>query len=499
MQKQKSRSDIKNKKKILPYKTISGLKIGSAVGIIILLLGIAVFFGMDQMLMVSNEAIGISDEYYPLNNIINELKFQQQNQAINLEKIVRHESLDDEFESMKSRESFWLSSGIIHTNIDSAQKILKSGIDFSNNKEVQDEFRKLEQQISEIRRSHIAYEESAMKLFSTSNESEKKIIFEQIQKNELDFQDRLDLVSSEISILIQNSIQQIEQRESNAVWGQFLIIVVVGIIAALLVLFLNQINRDLANEVKIKTSDLQTANEKLRELDKMKDEFIGIASHELRSPIQPIFGFAELAKAGDIDQDEAWSGVIQLAKKLQGLANDVLDVSRIDSNRLVLHKEPTAINELIIDEVSEIKRDLGSEIGIQLNLDKNIKINLDKIRIEQVLRNLLNNAIKFTEKGTIKIETHVNHNENKLHFVISDSGTGIPNEMLPKIFDKFVTIGSKLNQSGTWLGLFLCKGIIETHGGAIFARNNQDQGATFEFTLPIKQKIEEIELLPKKQ
>ena len=123
--------------------------------------------------------------------------------------------------------------------------------------------------------------------------------------------------------------------------------------------------------------------------------------------------------------------------------------------------------------------------------------------MEQVLRNLLNNAIKFTPKGTISIDTHVYHDENKIQIKISDTGLGIPQEILPNIFGKFVTKGIKNGQSGTGLGLFLSKGIIQAHHGKITAQNNFDGGASFEFTLPILQKNKvinssEISIIKKK-
>ncbi len=137
-----------------------------------------------------------------------------------------------------------------------------------------------------------------------------------------------------------------------------------------------------------------------------------------------------------------------------------------------------------------MKANLNDGLKIIENLDENIEIGGDSVRLEQVIRNLLNNAIKFTDKGTIRVTTHVNLEEDSLMVIVSDSGLGIPEEVLPDVFGKFVTKGhGQENQSGTGLGLFLCKGIIEAHGGKIFARNNREKGATFEFTVPISEKI----------
>ena len=292
---------------------------------------------------------------------------------------------------------------------------------------------------------------------------------------------------SEQSIPLNELISEVTTHQTNQVIGQMIIVIIVGSIAATLVFFISQINKDLKKEVDTKTVELKKANEKLQELDKMKDEFIGIASHELKSPIQPIFGFAELAKSGDIDQKEAWDGVVELANKLQDLANAVLDVSRIESNRLKLSIEKIPINDEILDIIKTEKINLKG-VSIEENLDENIEIEMDQMRFGQVLRNLLHNSIKFTHEGKIRIKTQVIEDENLVRVTVSDSGIGISEEILPRIFEKFVTKGkNQENQIGTGLGLFLCKGIILAHGGEITARNNPDKGATFEFTLPILQ------------
>jgi len=128
-------------------------------------------------------------------------------------------------------------------------------------------------------------------------------------------------------------------------------------------------------------------------------------------------------------------------------------------------------------------------VSIEEKFDENIKIFADKVRIEQVIRNLLVNSIKFTSKGVIRIETHVNLEEQNVQIIVSDSGLGIPEEILSSIFEKFVTKGHGVeNQMGTGLGLYLCKGIIEAHGGNISAKNNKEVGATFSFTIPIEEK-----------
>lgn len=472
----------------------TSFKIGSSVGIIILLLGITVMFGMHQSSKVSNEIIIISQEYAPLSEIISDIRIHNSNQEINLEKIISLSKTNNVLELEKAKNAFWLSGDIIESELKRGKKIVNAGKEMEMSEAYNNEFEDILEKLSRINQNQIQYEILAKELFLDSELDSNEFLIGRI--NDVDSLIELDLKStlSILSSLANKSTNQIELNEKNSLSGQIAIITMVGAIAATLGFFISQINSDLKKEVDFKTKELQKANEKLKELDKMKDEFIGIASHELKGPIQPILGFAELAKSGDIDQKEAWDGVLELGTKLQDLANAVLDVSRIESDRLELHLENVKINDLVLEIIKSQKISLKKPIVIRENLDENIEIEVDKIRITQVFRNLVNNAIKFTQKGSITIETHAYTDKNKIQIKISDTGSGIPDEVLDKIFQKFVTKGNQYeNQSGSGLGLFLCKGIIEAHGGQIIAHNNFECGATFEFTLPIinKKKIKD--------
>ncbi len=468
----------------------TSFKIGGSVGIIILLLGITVMFGMYQMSKVSNEIIEISQEYIPLYEIVSDIKFQKSTQAASLEKIIRYTDSNNLQELEKAKEKFWLSGGTIDSDVERGKNIVNVGIDIAKSEKSYEEFRTLFQKLSNIKTNHEQYEILVGDLFLELNDMKSNDgLLEQIMSVENKLEIELDVMLASLSTLADESTVQIEDNERDSLTGQIIIITIVGTIAAALGFFISQINNDLKKEVDLKTKELKTANEKLKELDKMKDEFIGIASHELKSPLQPILGFAELAKSGDIGQKEAWDGVLQLTSKLQDLANAILDVSKIESDRLELQLEKIKINDLILDITKSQKINLKKPVIIQENLDENIQVEIDKIRIGQVLRNLLNNALKFTPRGIISIDTHVYQEENKIQVKISDTGFGIPEEILPKIFEKFVTKRIKKGeQSGTGLGLFLCKGIIQAHGGEITAQNKFGGGAIFEFTIPILQK-----------
>jgi two-component system, OmpR family, sensor histidine kinase VicK len=255
--------------------------------------------------------------------------------------------------------------------------------------------------------------------------------------------------------------------------------------------------------------------EKLKEADKMKNEFINVAAHELRTPIQPILSLSQVlqSKICDAKQLDLLEAIVRNAKRLQRLTDDILDVTKIESKSLNLNKERFNL----CDVISNVTKDLSNHNG-KVDDDNNdgklkllyksdredIFVEADKERITQVISNLINNSVKFTEEGTISIGVEVqegnNNNSNNVgHNIvvvtINDTGEGIDPEILPRLFTKFASKSYK----GTGLGLFICKSIVEAHGGRIWAENNNNKeddnndfvdgkrvrGATFHFSLPI--------------
>ena len=252
---------------------------------------------------------------------------------------------------------------------------------------------------------------------------------------------------------------------------------------------------------------------KLKEMDKMKDEFINVAAHELRTPIQPIIGLSEVLRtrirnndsvndrSSNAENQEFIDVILRNGQRLGKLVEDVLDVTKMESQSLELHKEHFDLNDLITNIIDDVVAAEAESMVYGLTerrKEKNhIKINYqplhlpvyaDRNRLAQVISNLLNNALKFTSEGyvTITIEKKTDNNGNKNNTVVlinvCDSGSGVDPEIMPKLFTKF----SSKSFSGTGLGLYICKNIIEAHGGRIWAENNKDgNGATFSFTLPI--------------
>jgi signal transduction histidine kinase len=223
-------------------------------------------------------------------------------------------------------------------------------------------------------------------------------------------------------------------------------------------------------------------------------EFIDIAAHELRSPIQPILGLSEILsrKVGN-EAVEYVNVIIKNAKRLHHLAEDLLDITRIEAKTLKLKKQSSnfvnTILEVVQDYSSSIKISKSApNVIISFSVSEDLEfmnILADQNRIKQVISNLLSNSLKFTEQGTITVTAERNnHNDKQSELIVrvKDTGIGIATDMLPKLFSKFVTKSEK----GTGLGLYICKGIIEAHGGKIWAQNNKDtEGATFSFSLPL--------------
>ena len=232
--------------------------------------------------------------------------------------------------------------------------------------------------------------------------------------------------------------------------------------------------------------------EELKRNEKMQKEFINTAAHELRTPVQPILGMAELIELGfeggnartEISKDDI-DLILRNAKRLERLSSDVLETARIESHSLRLNKERFSLKEVIFGLIRDAENQIVDQlVTIQYNPKKDIVVYADKGRISQVISNILDNAIKFTHKGKITISAHVNNNNTEVIVVIRDEGTGIDNEISSRLFTKFATKSEK----GTGLGLYISKSIVEAHGGKIWAKNNiDDKGATFGFSLPLNQ------------
>jgi len=284
-------------------------------------------------------------------------------------------------------------------------------------------------------------------------------------------------------------------------------VTIIGIVAFIIAFLVFSWNKRLENVVKVRTAELREANEQLRIRDKMQQDFINIAAHELRTPIQPILGLTGSLRSQITDnkQQALLEIIIRNAKRLKRLTDDMLDVSKIENQLLKLDKEKVDLNDILSNVVKDyMNQIIESKRRIKLLYDEylpRVIVEADKDRITQVVSNLLSNAVKFTkDDGDILISVRTVESSNNLDTTYSesikqkaaktvivsvkDTGVGIDPELSPNLFKKFT---SKSFQ-GTGLGLFISKNIIEAHGGKIWAENNPDgKGATFTFTLPIRE------------
>jgi signal transduction histidine kinase len=309
--------------------------------------------------------------------------------------------------------------------------------------------------------------------------------------------------------------------------------------SAILIIFLLLWNSSLGKEVKKRTRDLLESNrllgvtnEQLTERDRVQKEFINIAAHEMRTPIQPILGLSEimrekilnitkqLQRGGEEEEEVVYEQlrdsssiptrsnssfrsslslsvekiipmveiINRNAKRLEKLTNNLLDVTRIENNKyLELSKEVFTIDSVIRDCIIDASQHIGNK-NLKFSYmpaddnQQQVLVKADRTRIAQVLINLFDNSINASQDGIIAVTTTVDPDTNTITVSVKDAGSGINPDIIPRLFSKFATASEK----GTGLGLYISKKIIEVHGGKIWAENNKDgKGATFAFTLPL--------------
>jgi signal transduction histidine kinase len=273
-----------------------------------------------------------------------------------------------------------------------------------------------------------------------------------------------------------------------------LIIAIIGAVAIIIAFLVFSWNKRLETVVNTRTAELKTANdslaaanERLKIHDKMQQEFINIASHEMKTPTQAILGYSKLIQRHPEKREVMMEAIARNATRLQRLTNDILDVTRIETRSLKLNIERVNLNELISDVIEDYRNEIektNKDIEIlHESQDQTIEVEADKNRLTQVISNLLSNAIKFTKRGTIRVTEEVK--DSKALVSIKDTGQGIDTEIFPRLFLKFAA----KSETGTGLGLFISKSIIEDHGGKIWAENNDSsdgkKGATFTFSIPL--------------
>lgn len=268
---------------------------------------------------------------------------------------------------------------------------------------------------------------------------------------------------------------------------------------------LEEYSRTLEQKVEERTSELREANEKLKELDKIKSDFLSTVSHELRTPLTSVIGFTKIIKKRFeeviVPQIKTEEGktlkamrqigenigiIISEGERLTSLINDVLDLTKIEAGKVEWKMEPLSMPD-IIEQATAVTLSLFEQKGLKLikNIEDNLPvINGDKNRLMQVVINLISNAVKFTDEGFVTCA--VKRTGNGVTVSVIDTGRGIGRPDHEKVFEKFKQVGDTLTDkpSGTGLGLPICKQIVAHHGGRIWVESEQGKGCNFSFSIP---------------
>ncbi len=258
---------------------------------------------------------------------------------------------------------------------------------------------------------------------------------------------------------------------------------------------IQKFNTVLRSEVKKATSELETANENLRELDKAKDEFITMASHQLRTPLTAIKGYLSMLLEGDAGEikvgqyefvEEAYSG----ATRMVALINDLLNVSRMETGKFFLEPTEFELTKMVEEEIKQLEK-TARDKGLKVVFEGRGKINLyaDEMKVRQVVMNFIDNAIYYTLQGKIKVKAY-KEGKNAC-FEVTDNGIGVPKEQQKNLFTKFYRAENarRTRPDGTGLGLFMAKKVVEDHNGEIIFHSEEGVGSTFGFRLPMKANI----------
>jgi len=275
---------------------------------------------------------------------------------------------------------------------------------------------------------------------------------------------------------------------------------------------LSRFNHDLEYTVERRTLELSHALRKAEESDRLKTAFLTNMSHEIRTPLNGIIGFSKMLEDElPIEIRRQYIEIInERGKHLLEIINDIINISKIESGQLTLRKSSCLLNTMLDHLLLEYRQALGSRLNDKMNLtlvksfpEPDSTIITDGTRLHEVISNLLDNAIKFTEEGTIDFGYKPHNGDKELLFWVKDTGYGISPENQIKIFERFTQVPSSsgAESSGTGLGLAISKGLIQLLGGTLWVESNTGTGSTFFFTIPLvkyqlNKKDEQPELIP---
>jgi signal transduction histidine kinase len=280
---------------------------------------------------------------------------------------------------------------------------------------------------------------------------------------------------------------------SNVLIALVVVLLLGGCALVYLMTRLGRLSRELEEKADKRTRELQAANERLQILDELKSDFVVMASHELRSPLSSMkMGVSTVVRelVGPLNEEQklmlsiAERNIDRLAK----LTTDLLDLTKIEAGQLDLLMEEEDLSE-IAREVVEASRPQAKEQGITLEVvspDGGVHAICDRDRIYQLMQNLVGNALRFTEEGGVTVS--LSRTNDHVDVSVADTGSGIEDVAVNTIFEKWslAHANTRSEKRGAGLGLAICKGIVEAHGGSITARSKQGEGTTFSFSIPTR-------------
>ncbi len=284
-------------------------------------------------------------------------------------------------------------------------------------------------------------------------------------------------------------------------WMRFMVIVALILFGGIAQFSLNT-RKEVEEALRESEERLENANRELKKTGELKTQFLNVASHELRTPLTPTIAQLQMILQGyfgelTAEQKKSLETVLRSTQSLERLIEDILDISRLESGTMKFIMTWANLNDVLEGAVETMRpKALHKNIDIALKLDKVPQTVIDKDRISQVIINLINNAIKFTEEGSM-IFVNMEDDGERAVIYVKDTGPGIKDEDIERIFKPFEqAVVNKAGEEGSGLGLAICKGIVKFHGGDIWVESMQGKGSTFAFTIPYDQEVREVKAEP---
>jgi signal transduction histidine kinase len=256
--------------------------------------------------------------------------------------------------------------------------------------------------------------------------------------------------------------------------------------------------KKLNEELSQKNEELSHTNARLTDLDRMKEDFISVAAQELCIPLEPILDAVEQVERGTMDDQNAWKSITSGSRRLVGVANNILDVGKIEGGTFEYKLGSVSIKKLLDEVAASFSLQKGKSDNAKLIIDMDpagdITIKGDRNRLIQALSALVGNSVAFAKQSSVKIQARANHKDGLVDIRVTDEGLAFPADVIPVLFDKYAA-RMRENERGTGLGLFISKTIIEAHGGSILVENNaSDKGVTFAVSIPtkIKKRVQQV-------